>query len=65
VIKGDSPAELPTLGFGAGDENRTRTVSLGICSNYWKPLRSAPLTWAASCPRVTVTDPRSPGLMAR
>jgi hypothetical protein len=49
----------PDLGLnrGAGDENRTRTVSLGICSNRPKTLRSVPLARATACPRVTVTDP--------
>ncbi len=52
----------PDLGLcrGASDGNRTRTISLGICAvrAVMRPgLR-------ARCPRVTVRDRSSPGLMA-
>ena len=42
-------------------EQRTRTISLGICT-----LRAdVGLTWGPGCLRVTVRDRSSPGLMAR
>jgi hypothetical protein len=46
---------------GAGDENRTRTISLG--SGVLR-LPGA-LTWRSWRSRVTVVDPSSPWLMAR
>ena len=46
---------------GAGDGNRTRTVSLGI-----RQIRpSDRLSWASDAPLVTVINPVAPGLMAR
>lgn len=54
------PAE-PIYKPEEGDENRTRTLSLGICA-VWAAM---PTDLRATCTRVTVRDRSSPGLMAR